>query len=239
MTSWYNHLLEWFSQATFFDLIVFFIFAVFIARGVMVGFIRQIAFIIAMVGGFVIAGYFHKDFYNLILPFLANHSSIAFLLAYMILFVVIYFFILFLGIGLRKVMTITLLGWFDRLMGGGFGFVKGLFMASLIFMFLNGVLSPDNRFLHHSQSEKFLHESGDILVLLVRDTNMRDGFYPRLPAIKTQPPAPVERMEKGDEALNTEESDDALQEAAESMQQGLKDALLSVPAGQDIGGNTK
>jgi membrane protein required for colicin V production len=238
-TPWYAYLQELYSGATVFDLVVFVIFLGFIARGVWVGFIRQIAFIVAMVTGFAVAGHFHKEFYNIILPFIES-GSVAFLLAYLVLFGVIYFFALLLGMGLRKVMTITMLGWFDRLMGGCFGFIKGLFVSSLLFMFLNGVLSADNRFIHRSYSKQLLQESGDILLVLVRDGNIRSGFYPKIPAIEKQPPAPVERMEEPaqTESSNTE-TVDALKKAAQAIQQELEKTPLSVPAGKGISGNSK
>lgn len=78
--------MEWLAEATAFDVLVLVIFLVFLIRGLWIGFIRQISSLIAMLGGFLFAGYFDNEFYRFILPYF-NNSQTAFLLTYIFLFV--------------------------------------------------------------------------------------------------------------------------------------------------------
>ena len=82
--------MEWLAEATAFDVLVLVIFLAFLVRGIWVGFIRQISSLIAMLGGFLLAGYFDNEFYSFLLPYF-NNSHTAFLITYILLFVAFFF----------------------------------------------------------------------------------------------------------------------------------------------------
>ena len=124
------------------------------ARGIWTGFVRQIAFIAALILGFAAAGRFYEYFADLVLPFITI-PQLAFFVTYILLFVVVYFLVMLAGTALKKVMNISLLNGFDRTMGGAFGLGKGVFVASLIFVILAGSLSNSGPFLRKSSSYPF------------------------------------------------------------------------------------
>jgi membrane protein required for colicin V production len=175
--------MEWMANATAFDVLVLVIFLAFLIRGIWIGFVRQISSLIAMLGGFLLAGYFDNDFYRFLLPYF-NNSNTAFLITYIVLFVAFFFLIKLVGMGLKKVMDITLTPWFDRTVGGLFGVIKGVFFASLIFVVMTSYLSGSNKFLKKSISYPFFVQSSKVILAFIRDHDLRSYFIPKEPAIQ-------------------------------------------------------
>jgi membrane protein required for colicin V production len=174
--------MEWVAKITAFDVLVLLIFLAFLVRGIWIGFIRQISSLLAMLGGFLLAGYFDNEFYRLILPFIDN-SQTAFLLTYILLFVAFFYLIKLLGLGLKQVMDITLTAWFDRVVGGLFGVIKGVFFSSLILIGISSYLSGSNKYLKDSFTYPFLSKSSKAILLFIRDYDLRSYFIPKEPAI--------------------------------------------------------
>jgi membrane protein required for colicin V production len=174
--------MEWLAEATAFDVLVLVIFLAFLVRGIWVGFIRQISSLIAMLGGFLLAGYFDNEFYSFLLPYF-NNSHTAFLITYILLFVAFFFLIKLVGLGLKKVMDIALTTWFDRSVGGLFGVIKGIFFTSLIFVVLSSYLSGSNKYLKKSITYPFLAQSSKVILTFIRDHDLRSYFIPKEPAI--------------------------------------------------------
>jgi len=185
------------AHLTLFDYLVILLLLGFLARGIWIGFIRQISVLIALVAGFVTAGQLHADFYHLLLPYL-HHTLITFLLTYIILFGLIYGGVVLLGLGLRKVVTLSLLGWFDRTLGGLFGLAKGFFLAILLFMVLANFVSGGNRVLREAVFYPVLERSTAILLGLIKDHDLREGFLPREPAIPPDAPPPPPTPPEGE-----------------------------------------
>ncbi|KPK27925.1 MAG: hypothetical protein AMJ61_04175 [Desulfobacterales bacterium SG8_35_2] len=174
--------MEWLAKATAFDVLVLVIFLLFLIRGIWIGFIRQISSLIAMLGAFFLAGHFDKEFYRLILPYFHN-SNTAFLLTYVLLFIGFFFLIKLVGLGLSKVMDITLSVWFDKAIGGLFGIIKGIFIASLIYVVATSYISGSNKYLNKSIVYPFLAQSSKVILTFIRDHDLRSYFIPTEPAI--------------------------------------------------------
>ena len=100
------------------------------------------------------------------------------------MFLLFFFLIKLVGLGLKKVMDITLMGWFDRTMGGLFGFIKGVFFTSLLFIMVASYLSGSNKYLKKSLSYPVLSKSSQGLLALIQDKKLRSYFIPREPAIQ-------------------------------------------------------
>ena len=175
--------MDWLSDITAFDVLALLIFVAFLVRGVWVGFIRQISSLIAMIGGFVLAGYFDSEFYRLILPYIDN-SHTAFLITYIVLFIAFFFLIKLAGLGLKKVMDVSLTTWFDRTVGGLFGIAKGIFFVSLLFVVTTSFMSGSNNYLKKSISYPFLSSSSKAILTFIQDHDIRSYFVPKEPAIK-------------------------------------------------------
>ena len=174
--------MELLAEASAFDILVLFLFLAFLVRGIWVGFIQQISSLFAMLGGFFLAGYFDNEFYRVLLPYFKSSHTV-FLLTYLILFVAFFFLIKLIGLGLKKVMDLTLTTWFDRTVGGVFGVIKGLFFCSLIFLVMTSYLSGSNRYLKESLSYPFLSQTSKAILAFIRDHDLRSYFIPKEPAI--------------------------------------------------------
>ncbi|MGI9568817.1 MAG: CvpA family protein [Desulfobulbia bacterium] len=178
--------MDWLSEITAFDVLALLIFLAFLARGIWIGFIQQFSSLIAMIGGFILAGYFDSEFYRLILPYIDN-SHTAFLITYIVLFVAFFFLIKLAGLGLKKVMDVTLTVWFDRTVGGLFGVIKGIFFVSLLFVLITSFMSGSNNYLKKSISYPVLSYSSKAILAFIQDHDIRSYFIPKEPAIKLLP----------------------------------------------------
>ena len=165
-----------------FDIVVACMCACLLARGAWIGFSRQIAFLLALAVGFLVAGRFYPLGATLFDPFLDN-VRLRFLLSYVLILFLVYVAIMLLGIGLKKVMQVTFLGWFDRLLGAFFGLAKALFLCILLFMFINSLVDTSSPLLQRSVTVPYLARGAGVLLHIVKDENLRRKFMTISPAI--------------------------------------------------------
>jgi len=175
---------------TAFDAIILIIVLLFLARGIWVGLIGQLAFLVALPLGFLAAGTFYTKLGHLLLPVVPNPQA-SFLLTYVLLFIATYLLIMLIGKGLKKVMNITFLGWFDRLMGGLFGLGKAVFLSTLLFMTLSGFVAGPRSFFSNSLSTPYLANCSKYMLTMIRDNDLRHRFLPKKPAISTLLAQPI------------------------------------------------
>jgi membrane protein required for colicin V production len=110
------------------DIILGIITLVFVIIGIKRGLTGEIFRIIALIAGFIVAFLY----YNEITPLLGSikialHIKNA--LAFFLLYIIVALLILLIGWLVKKVINMTVFGWFDRLLGAGVGFVKALIIA--------------------------------------------------------------------------------------------------------------
>jgi membrane protein required for colicin V production len=153
----------------------------FLARGIWIGFIRQIAFLLALFLGYAAAGTYYPS-WSQHLSQIAN-PQLRFVVTYGLLFFSTYVAIMLLGIGLKKVMQISFLGWFDRLMGGVFGLVKAIFITTLLFMALTGIFSSDSVFIEKAFFTKYLTISSREMTSIVKDKDLQSELLPKKPVL--------------------------------------------------------
>jgi len=154
----------------------------FLVRGIWVGFVRQLASLAALILGYIFAG----RYYEQISPRLSSlipSPQLCFLVTYALLFLAVFFGVLALGFVLKKVMSISLLGWFDRLMGGIFGLVKAGVIIPVGFMVLSGMLADANPLITGSLTAPYLTKSSGFLLSFIPDQNLHRLLLPREPAI--------------------------------------------------------
>lgn len=171
-----------FAKFTGLDIFVVFICLVLLARGLWTGLVRQIAFLAALVGGYLAAGYYYGDLAPYFSSFISD-PRFGFPLAYCVVLVVVYLAVMLAGVGLKKVMQVSFLGWFDRLLGGVFGLGKAIFLATLLFMLLSALLSESSPTLRASLTTPYLTASSRFLLRFVQDEGLRQDLLPKEPAI--------------------------------------------------------
>ena len=166
------------------------IFILFLIRGIWIGLVRQIASIAALVLGFVAAGLHYRQFSTTLLPYI-DSPKITFIITFTLLFLLVYLTVLATGLALKKVMSLTLLGWFDRVMGGVFGTGKALFVSTFLFMILSGFLAGSNPLLTQSICVPYLSASSKFFLTFVKDKELHAHFLPKEPAISSFLPLPI------------------------------------------------
>jgi len=169
-------------EFTSFDIVVGLIFLLFLVRGLWTGFIRQLAAFFALVGGYWLAAHYHQQIAPFAGRFLDNQKVI-FVVSFIVIFLAAAVAFGLLGKLLRKVMELSLMGWFDRLLGGGLGLVKGVVLTSLLYMLLASSLSGSNTMLRKSMSAPYLELGAAQLQQLVNDPRLRGYLKPKKPAI--------------------------------------------------------
>ena len=173
------------------DIGVIVVAALLVARGVWIGFVRQSAFLLALFLGYGAAGTYYPLFSQ---HLTAIHApQLRFVVTYGLLFFITYVLTMVLGLGLKKVMQITFLGWFDRLLGGLFGMAKAVFIATLVFMALTGIFSSSSVFIDKAFFSKYLRRSSQALTSIIKDHDLQARLLPQEPAISsflTAPPVP-------------------------------------------------
>jgi len=170
------------------DLGVIAIILIFLVRGVLVGFLRQLASLAALILGYLFAG----RYYEQISPHLSSVISspqLRFLVTYALLFLLVFCGVLALGFLLKKVMSLSLLGWFDRFMGGVFGLVKAALISTVCFMVISGMLADSNPLITGSFAAPYLAKSSGFLLSFIPDQNLHSLLLPRNPAIAIPAPA--------------------------------------------------
>ena len=172
-----------FGDLTSFDVIVALIFLIFLIRGVWIGFMRQFTTFLALVGSYWLAGRYSGQ----VMPYVqqvVENPKVVFLASFALLFLVSALVFILAGKVLRRVMEISLLGWFDRFLGLLLGTVKGALVAVLLFMILASSLSASNDLLKKSLSSPYLSQGAEMVRKIIHDPEIRKQFIPREPAIK-------------------------------------------------------
>lgn len=171
-----------FAKLTMLDITVVVICLALLGRGLWTGFVRQIAFIAALSVSYLAAGRYYGD----LAPYFASFISeprFGFALAYLVVLVAVYLAVMLAGVGLKKVMQVSFLGWFDRFLGGVFGLGKAVFLATLLFMFLSALLAESSPTLRTSVVTPYLDQSSRFLLRFVNDEGLRRDLLPKKPAI--------------------------------------------------------
>ena len=120
------------------DIIICLILAFFTFNGFRHGFIEEMARIISLVGGFIMASKFH----NLLIPHLQLYIksvSIQVTVAYMGVFIVSVIVITIIAKILQKFIEFVLLGWLNRLLGLLLGLLKGFLITSLLIFMIQSL----------------------------------------------------------------------------------------------------
>lgn len=121
------------------DILITIILAYGLIRGIFRGMIKEISSIIGVLAGF----YGAYSYYPLLAKTLDHWiTSVPALniISFTIIFCFIFFVISLLGVVIKYLMNLASMGWFDRILGSGFGFLKGILIVSVILVVLTAFL---------------------------------------------------------------------------------------------------
>lgn len=170
------------SDITSFDVIVVLIFLLFIIRGTWIGFMRQLAIFLALIGSYLLACAYTGQMMPSVSNIIENPKAV-FYISFFLLFLFGTIFMLLTGKVLKLVMEVTMATWFDRALGFVLGFIKGAFVTSLIYMAMNSSLVSSGELLKKSLTSPYLEKGAEVIQKAIRDQDLRKLFSPKEPAI--------------------------------------------------------
>lgn len=170
------------SDITSFDVIVVLLFLLFIIRGTWIGFMRQLAIFLALIGSYLLAGAYTGEMMPTVSNFIENPKAV-FYISFFLLFVLGSIFMLLTGKVLKLVVELTMATWFDRTLGFALGVIKGAFVASLLYMAMNSSLVASGELLKKSLTSPYLKKGAGFIQKVIQDKDLHKLFDPREPAI--------------------------------------------------------
>ena len=165
-----------------YDFVIVGIVVLLLIRGIWVGMLRQVIPLLALYLGYFVASRYHDQLF----PFLKNVSDnpkVIFLTAYVITFAVTYVIAVLFGKALTRVIQVTIVPWFDRILGALFGLAKALIVVILVHMLLGTLMAPENEMLRTCQSCPTLNRLSDLTREIIKDEDIREALRHKKPAI--------------------------------------------------------
>jgi len=112
------------------DLVIVVFCALLVAKGIWKGFVKEIAGIVAVIGGVAVSFLFHTQVQPYISAFVGEKYIQ--LVSYVIIFLGFYLIVMMLGKLLDKILRSIMLGGINRVLGALFGLIKACFWLTLL-----------------------------------------------------------------------------------------------------------
>tara|TARA_B100000809_G_C14873013_1_gene436265 strand:- start:14 stop:586 length:573 start_codon:yes stop_codon:yes gene_type:complete len=174
------------------DIIICLILGFFTFNGFRHGFIEEMARIISLVGGFILASKFH----NLLIPYLQRieTETIRVTVAYFGIFVLSVIVITIVAKILQKFIELVLLGWLNRLLGVLLGLLKGFLIISLIIFIIQALpfnkFDADNTIRQKLEKESVMYQIcnhvKELVILTMPMDNKLDMFQKKINEISNE-----------------------------------------------------
>jgi membrane protein required for colicin V production len=161
---------------TIFDTLVLIIVVALLVRGVWTGFIRQIAFVLALILGFIFAATLTGPLAR-IARIVIDNPLPRFFLVYMLLFGLGALAVILAGRSLQKLAETANLSWLDRALGGILGLFKALFICCLLFLLAAFIWPPNRDYLKTTLFYPVLSRGSLFLMSFVKDDELRYHFF--------------------------------------------------------------
>ncbi|MDJ0828503.1 MAG: CvpA family protein [Desulfobacterales bacterium] len=165
-----------------FDIVIITVLLYCLIRGFFRGLTKEISSIIGVLAGFYAA----YSYYSLVAKPLARWiTNIAYLniLSFLLVFIVVFITISILGVIIKYLLNIAYLGWVDRGFGAGFGLIKGILIAAVLFIILTAFLPRGAPVIEKSRFSPHLMVISEKLVKVVSQ-DMKKEFFLKLEDLK-------------------------------------------------------
>ena len=173
------------AQFTIYDYCILGILALFIVRGLWMGFVGQIIGLLALYVGFLAAGRFSGQIAPMIRPLSGDPKVISFL-AWIAAFVLAWLVVALVGKVIMKAVRITVAGIFDRLLGAVLGVLKAGLLLVIVHMILAATLPADNTLTRDCVTCPTLDATTNFCRSMITDQKTRDAFMRKVPAISVE-----------------------------------------------------
>lgn len=185
------------------DIVVLLIVGGFAGRGLFKGFVKEVLSLCAVVAGIFGVYFFHAGVTRFAAPWLGT-EYVAALLAFVLVFGLLYVSVKLIASTVSSQMRNVGLGTFDRILGAGFGAVKGMLILvvafvgfTIVYDALFGELSPRPEWLRLTRSYPLLNVGGEAMSNWVAE-NSRDGGIISLGEDKAEPDGSADSINKAE-----------------------------------------
>ncbi|MCW5198874.1 CvpA family protein [Desulfobulbus sp. F4] len=179
------------NDITNFDYVIAAILALFLLRGLCIGFVRQLAGTAALVGSYWLAGEYAGQLIPPYMQQFIQRPGAVFLISFGGIFLVAALCFMLIGSLLRNVLEVSLLGWADRIVGGLLGTARAVLVTVLIYMLTAALLPSAQSFFQGSLTVPYLNQGAEIIRQVIRDASMRNDLTPKVPKLdKTEKKKP-------------------------------------------------
>lgn len=124
-----------------FDMVIIVILGYCMIRGIFRGLIKEVFSAVGVLAGFYIAYEYH-DTLSLMLSEWITKTVYLHMISFVILFCLVFLMITVVGMLLRFIINMALLGVLDRIFGGVFGALKAILIISLVYILMVTFLPP-------------------------------------------------------------------------------------------------
>lgn len=145
-------------------------------RGFFRGIVQEAATLLGLIVSFFLASYYYGDLSRFLSRFLPGQSLLLSVLSFLFLLGLSVFLFHGFGILLKKVIHVSLLGWFDRVLGGVFGFIKAGVVIFIVVTLLTLALPRTSGLLNGSRLFPWVISLTDHLTLLIPPKIKNDFF---------------------------------------------------------------
>jgi membrane protein required for colicin V production len=165
-----------------FDIIIIVILGYSLVRGIFRGLVKEVSSIIGVLGGFYAA----FTYYTILTKFLSGlikETAYLNILSFLIIFCSVLIIVGILGVFIKYLLNIAFLGWVDRIGGVGFGLVKGILIASILFITLTAFLPKGSAFLKNSMLAPHVSWVSEKMAKVI-SKEMKQDFMAKLGELK-------------------------------------------------------
>ncbi|MGB0176365.1 MAG: CvpA family protein [Owenweeksia sp.] len=147
-----------------------------LARGLYKGFVNELASLIALIGGILIAHAFADDVFVILSKYVEEAGAGIRILSYVLVFTAVVIIVFVLSRALTKMLGFLALGLVNRILGGLFGFSKMLIILLILTHFMHPFLYQGGYY-----EKPFFKESATFTYLLQYSDVVEDYFRLSIP----------------------------------------------------------
>ncbi|CAK8725015.1 Colicin V production protein [Candidatus Electrothrix laxa] len=167
-----------FASITLFDSILLAVLILFVVHGIWVGFLRQLPFVISLIGSYWAAGQYAGE----LMPHLGQMTEnlkIVFGGGFIILLIVSTLLFKLIGKLMGKLIKVKVAGWTNRFfLGVPLALAKVAFLVVLVIMFWSAILPTADHLFRDSLTVPYLEQGAAIARRFIGDAEIRKDFKP-------------------------------------------------------------
>lgn len=157
-----------------FDIAAAIVICLFLIKGIIRGFVKEIASIFGLIISFALASHFYSSGAEFFDPFIET-TSYRDVLGFVLVFLSVYIIVVVIGLLLNKIVKTTMTKPLNVTLGALVGLLKGVFLAALLLLVVSAFVATDEPLLRDSRSRSLLRHAADNMIKLTPE-NLRKQF---------------------------------------------------------------